>query len=273
MPDGLYRADPLSLAEREEFERDLIEFCDRALDLLGDISGLRVLYAGGAAPLWLEGLAERIGPAGSLTALEADAEKVEESSGRWLAEEEPSCPVSLVAGSVFSPPFAPGSFDLVYSAGLLHELDVSCNPARDVSRDPARDAIHALAATLVPGGRLVTEDFVDTHPAAQIEDEALEDDLRRTLIGEEAYGIGSAERLISLHQKELERVSWRELPPFGLRHLDRLVLAEEEPDRYAQLTAATRESLRERRIALRERVLREGYTRPVTLYVEGCGTS
>jgi SAM-dependent methyltransferase len=248
------------LAEREEFEWDLVAFCDRALDLLGDISGMRVLYAGGAAPLWLEGLAERIGLTGSLTALEADAEKVDEAR-RWIADEEPSCPALIVAGSVFSPPFAPGSFDLVYSAGLLHELDVS--------RDPARNAIHALAATLIPGGRLATEDFVDTHSAVQLEDEALEDELRLTLTGEEAYGIGSAERLISLHQKELERVSWRELPPFGLRHLDRLVLAEEEPHEYTQLTETARASLRERRLALRERVLREGYTRPATLYVEG----
>jgi SAM-dependent methyltransferase len=262
MPDGLYRADPLSFDEREEFERDLISFCDRALDLLGDISGRRVLYAGGAAPLWLEGLAERIGPTGSLTALEADAEKVEQA-GRWLVDEEPACPASVVAGSVFSPPFTFGSFDLVYSTGLLHELDVS--------RDPARDALRALSATLVPGGRLASEDFVDTQPAAQLEDEALEDELRRTLTGEEAYGIGSVERLISLHQRELEGVSWREMPPFGLRHLDRLVLAEEEPHGYARLTETTRESLRERRVALRERVLREGYTRPATLYVEGRG--
>lgn len=248
------------MAEREEFEHDLVAFCDRALDLLGDISGLRVLYAGGAAPLWLEGLAERIGPTGSLTALEADAEKVEEAGG-WIVDDEPPCTVSLVTGSVFSPPLAPGSFDFVYSAGLLHELDMS--------RDPARKAIHALAAKLVPGGRLATEDFVDTHPAAQLEDEALEDELHRTLTGEEAYGIGPAERLISLHHKELARVGWRESPPFGLRHLNRLVLAEEEPEDYARLTETARASLRERRAALRGRVLREGYTRPATLYVEG----
>ena len=64
MPEGLYRGDPLSPSQREEFEEDLISFCDRALELLGDIGSLDVLYAGGASPLWLEGLAGRIGPEG-----------------------------------------------------------------------------------------------------------------------------------------------------------------------------------------------------------------
>lgn len=254
MPDGLYRVDPLSLAEREEFEEDLVSFCDRALDLLGGISGLNVLYAGGAAPLWLEGLAERLGAEGSLTALETDAGKAA-AARRWLGEAELPCPVSVVTGSVFSPPFAPGSFDLAYSAGLLHELDVGGRLAEE--------AIYALSATLRPGGRLATDDFVDSVPATQLEDEALEAEPRRTLHGEESYGIGPPGRLISLHEELLEGVSWRELSPFGLRHLDRLFLAEEEPPE------ATRESLRGRRLALRERVQREGYTRPATLYVEG----
>ena len=37
--------------------------------MLGDIEGLNVLYAGGASPLWLEGLAWRVGLTGRLTAL------------------------------------------------------------------------------------------------------------------------------------------------------------------------------------------------------------
>ena len=52
MPEGLYKGDPLEPDEREAFERDLISFCERELELLGDIRGLNVLYAGGASPLW-----------------------------------------------------------------------------------------------------------------------------------------------------------------------------------------------------------------------------
>lgn len=251
---------PPSAAQRAELEDDLISFCDRALDLLGDVCGLRALYAGGASPLWLEGLAERLGPEGYLAALEADVGRVEEAR-RWAAGEKFPCPVEIVTGDVFAPPFETGTFDLVYSAGLLHELDAN--------HGGAEEAIRALVATLRPGGRLATDDFVDVEPAAQLEDEALEAELRRVSYGEESYGIGPAERLVSLHRSALEAVSWRVLPPFGIRHLDRNFLAEPEPHEPAGLPEAARVSLRERRRALRERVALEGYTRPATLYVEG----
>ena len=240
------------MSQREEFEEDLISFCDRALDLLGDLGSLNVLYAGGSSPLWLEGLAERIGPEGSLTALDADEERVS-AARRWLAETWTGCPVRLVTGDVFAPSFAAGSFDLVYSAGLLHELDVS--------RCPARRAIRALASTLRFGGRLATDDFVDSVAAAQLEDETIEDELRRRG-GEEPYGIASPERLVRLHEQELEAVSQRGSPPFGIRHMDRIFLASDEPE-------GMDEALREWWLALRERVRLEGYTRPATLYVEG----
>src|SRR4028119_1301374 len=47
MTDGSYRQDPLTPEERDEFEDDLLCFCDRELDLLGDIRGMDVPYAGG----------------------------------------------------------------------------------------------------------------------------------------------------------------------------------------------------------------------------------
>ena len=62
-----YGDDPLVPDGREEFEEDLISFSDRELDLLGDVRGLDVLYAGGASPLWIEGLSQRIGEDGNLT--------------------------------------------------------------------------------------------------------------------------------------------------------------------------------------------------------------
>jgi hypothetical protein len=68
MPQRLYRQEPLSPEERTSYEEDLISFCDRELDLLGDIEGLTVLYAGGSSLLWLEGLSQRIGEKVILTA-------------------------------------------------------------------------------------------------------------------------------------------------------------------------------------------------------------
>jgi SAM-dependent methyltransferase len=260
MPGRLYRGDPLTPRERAELEEDLISLCDRELDLLGDIKGLDVLYAGGSSVLWIEGLSQRIGEGGSLTTLDTDAARLEEAS-ELLGEAGLASPVRLFAGDVFKPPFGPRTFDLVYSAGLFHELDVR--------ERTAEDALAALVAVTRPGGRVSTSDFVATEPAIQLEDEEIEAELAREVSGTELYGIGAPERLVALHERLLSAVRWRVSPPYVLRHLDRLILAEREPDGLSQLPDGAQERLRRRREALLHRVRREGYTRPATLYVEG----
>jgi len=246
--------------EREAFERDLISFCDRELDLLGDIEGRFVLYAGGFSPLWLEGLSQRIGEMGALTALDADAGHVEEGR-ELLGEAELAAPVRLVTGDVFRPPFPPNTFDLVYSAGLFHELDVSA--------EPAESALAALASTARPGGRVATSDFTDVVPATQLAEEELQREMAREASDAELYGIGPPERLVALHEALLAKVRWRILPPYTIQHLDKIVLAEEAPGKLRGSAARIKRKLRERRHALRERIRREGYTRSATLYVEG----
>jgi SAM-dependent methyltransferase len=253
MPEKPYGVDPLTPGEREALEDDLISFSERELDLLGDLRGLDVLYAGGASPLWLEGLSQRIGEEGSLTALEADAGRVREGR-EALGDAALVAPVRVVEGDVFEPPFEPRSFDLVYSAGLFHELDV-----RERGADAA---LAALVFVVKPGGRVAASDFVDSVPAVQLEDEELQADLARELSDVRLYGIGPPERLVGLHEALLDNVRWSVSPPRQVRHLDRLVLAEGE-------AAGARGRLRRRREALRERLRREGYTRPATLYVEG----
>lgn len=258
MSQRLYKGDPLSPDERDELECDLISFCDRELDLLGDVGGLRVLYAGGASPLWIEGLARRVGSGGSLTALEADPERIE-AARTLLPQAEVPCPVRLVHGDVFDPPFAGETFDLVYSAGLFHELDVG--------RRPASEALRALARVTRPGGRIATSDFVDTVPATQLEDENLQRLAARERSGAVLYGIGPPGRLISLHETVLAHVRWRISPPFRIRHLEKLVLRElcDPAGSYPTLARSHPGRIE----ALRQRILREGYTRPATLYVEG----
>jgi SAM-dependent methyltransferase len=243
--------DPLTPEEREEFECDLISFCDNELDLLGDIRGLDVLYAGGSSPLWLEGLSQRIGEAGgSLTALEVDAGRIREAEDA-LRDADLSAPVHLVEGDVFRPPFEQAMFDLVYSGGLLHELDVRGRTAGN--------ALAALISVTRPGGRVATSDFVDSVPAVQLEDEELQRELAREEFGVELFGIGAHERLVALHEEYLANVRWRLLSPFEIRHLDKVVLAEVEP-------------AGQRLETLQDRIRREGYTRPATLYVEGLVT-
>jgi SAM-dependent methyltransferase len=260
MTGRLYRGDPLTPEERAEFEEDLISFCDRELDLLGDLRGLDVFYAGGSSVLWLEGLSQRIGEGGSLSVLDLDAERLGVLYG-LLEEGDLTSPVRLVAGDVFELPFGPRTFDLVYSAGLLHELDVR--------ERPAEDALAVLVSVTRPGGRISTSDFVDAVPAIQLENEAFEARLAREISGLELYGVGPPERLVALHESFLTDVRWRISPPHYVRYLDKLTLAEEEPAELSLLPADVRGRLRQRRGLFLERVRREGYTRPATLYVEG----
>ena len=260
MTDGSYRQDPLIPEEREEFEDDLISFCDRELNLLGDIRGTDILYAGGSSLLWLEGLSQRTGEEGTVTALDMDRERMEVARGN-LEHADLRAPVRLVAGSVFELPFDLKSFHLVYSAGLFHELDVS--------QGTAEEALLALASVARPGGRVATEDFVDAVPAVQLEDESLDAELARLEAERELFGIGPPGRLVALHEGILSGVRWRVSGPQAIRHLGKVVLDEEEPASLAALTPGSAEPLRLRREALRERIRREGYTRLATLYVEG----
>jgi hypothetical protein len=120
-----------------------------------------------------------------------------------------------------------------------------------------------------PGGRISTSDFVDSSPAVQLEDEELQRELTREISGTELYGIGPPERLVALHETFLTGVRWHISPPHDTRYLDILVLAEDEPAILSLLPTDTQERFRGNREALLERIRREGYTRPATLYVEG----
>jgi hypothetical protein len=219
-----------------------------------------VLYAGGSSPLWIEGLSQRIGEGGSLTAIDLDMEPVDETQAS-LGEAELAAPVRLLADDIFAMPFDLDSFDLVYSSGLFHELDVR--------ERGAKDALVALRSVARSGGRVVTADFVDSEPAVQLDDEELEAEMRRAAYGSEVYGIGSPERLAALHEGLLSDVRWRLERPMEIRHLWKLVLAEREPAALSSLPPGVDRRLRERRQALRRTILDEGYTRPATLYVEG----
>jgi hypothetical protein len=255
-----YKVDPLTPREREELEEDLISFCDRELDLLGDILGLEVLYAGGSSPLWIEGLSQRIGDGGTLTAIDLDVERVDDTQDS-LGDAGLAARVHLLTWDIFGMPFGPGTFDLVYSSGLFHELDVG--------EKSAKDALAALRFVARHDGRVATADFIDSEAAVQLEDEELEAALRHEAYGREVYGIGPPQRLVALHEYLLPDVRWQVSPPRSIRHLGKLVLAEDEPKELSSLPPATARRLRVRRDALRGRILHEGYTAPATLYVEG----
>lgn len=258
-----FQPDSLTAIERADYEDDVVSFCDRELDLMGDIRGRQVFYAGGTSVLWIEGLSQRIGPEGTLVVLDSNRERIE-SARRLLPEAELSAPVRLDAGDVFEPPFDPGTFDLVYSAGLFHELDVS--------KLPAHMALEALVSLVKPGGRVAASDFVDSVAAAQLEDEALEAELAAHTSGARLYGIGPAARLIQLHKAYFSAIQWQLNLPFPIRYLQKLVLNEDDyvlRVRAGKLPLAVAGSLIDRRRRLLKRIRREGYTRPATLYITG----
>lgn len=256
--------DPLSPEQREAYGRDLISFSDRELDLLGDIHGLNVLYAGGASLLWIEGLSQRIGEGGALTVIESDEYRVERAR-HALNDADLSAPVDLVVGSVFEMPIRNGGFDLAYSAGLFHELDVR-------GRDAA-GALAELARVVRGGGRVATGDWVDmgrAPPPLDLEWERMEAELEREFSGAELFGIRPPEKLVALHEEVLADVRWRVSSPHHLRHLGKIMLSEpDEAAEWASLSEAARHRLLSRRLALKERIRREGYSRMATLYVEG----
>ena len=89
------------------------------------------------------------------------------------------------------------------------------------------------------------------------------------LFGRKLYGIGPPERLVALHESLLENTDRCILPPYPIRRLEKVVLAEEEPEGLLLLPPEAQNRLRGKLGALRGRIRREGYTRPAILYVEG----
>ncbi|WP_119069375.1 class I SAM-dependent methyltransferase [Rubrobacter indicoceani] len=251
------RDDPLSPQERDEYERDLIRFCDRELDLLGDIAGKSVLYAGGTSPLWIEGLAERIGPEGSLSVLDADGDGLSAAQESFAPDDLPLTP-EYVAGDVFNLPFPVARFDLAYSSGLLHELDVA--------EGEIAEALRSLESVVRAGGFVAASDFVSDVPAVQVEEEGIFAEAARLATGSKLFGVGGSDRIEGLLRGPFGRHGLRVCPPFPVRHLDRLFLAQPEPDGFDLLKADDAARLRARWEGLKLRVKAEGYTRPATVF-------
>jgi demethylmenaquinone methyltransferase/2-methoxy-6-polyprenyl-1,4-benzoquinol methylase len=109
-----------------------------SLDALGLDPGDRVLELGCGPGNSLAALADRVGPAGRVVALDYSAGMV----GR--ARDRPT--VDVLRADATRPPVADGSFDAVYAAMSL-----------SATADPAA-AVEGARAALRPGGRLVVLD-------------------------------------------------------------------------------------------------------------------
>ena len=113
------------------------------LRMVGLSPGAVALDAGAGTGAVARVMAELVGPAGTVYALEVSQERVAE--GRSLASECKN--LSFVVGDILAPPFEAGSFDFVWCRFVLQHLP-----------EPER-AVRSLVSLVRPGGKLVLGDL------------------------------------------------------------------------------------------------------------------
>jgi ubiquinone/menaquinone biosynthesis C-methylase UbiE len=136
-----YALDQAWHAERERldsltslYDPGTLALCDR----LGVASGWHCLDVGAGTGSLASALAERVGPTGSVTALDVDTRFLEPLRSDVLA---------VVRADVTAESLPAGAFDLVHARLVLEHL-----PQRD-------QVLAALVEALRPGGTLLIEDF------------------------------------------------------------------------------------------------------------------
>src|SRR5438045_9472492 len=136
-----YALDQAWHAERDRLD-SLASRCDaRSLEWcarLGLSEGWHCLDVGAGTGSLARLLAERVGPAGSVVALDVDTRFVEPFATERL---------HVVQADVTAEPLPEARFDLVHARLVLEHL-----AARD-------EVLRSMAAALRPGGRLLVEDF------------------------------------------------------------------------------------------------------------------
>jgi SAM-dependent methyltransferase len=136
-----YALDQAWHAERDRLDSLTSLYDPRSLELcerLGLREGWHCADVGAGTGSLARRLAERVGPSGSVVALDVDTRFLEPYATERL---------HVVAADVTAEPLPEGRFDLVHARLVLEHL-----PARD-------EVLRSLAAALRPGGWLLVEDF------------------------------------------------------------------------------------------------------------------
>src|SRR5690348_7813673 len=136
-----YALDQAWHAERDRLDSLTSLYDPRSLELcerLGLREGWHCIDVGAGTGSLARRLAERVGPSGSVVALDVDTRFLEPYATERL---------HVVAADVTAEPLPEGRFDLVHARLVLVHL-----PARD-------EVLSSLAAALRPGGWLLVEDF------------------------------------------------------------------------------------------------------------------
>jgi SAM-dependent methyltransferase len=129
---------------RLEAKTDATKVRER-LELLGIPKGGRALDAGAGTGAIARLIAELVGPSGSVVAFDASADRL--ALGQKIVAEQGVRNVTFERGDLYAPPFAPDSFDFVWSEFVFEYL-----------ADPDR-VLANLAKLVRPGGKLVIADL------------------------------------------------------------------------------------------------------------------
>jgi SAM-dependent methyltransferase len=123
------------------------------LDLLGDLTGQRVLDLGSGSGTDSFAAAHLVGPTGSVTGVDMTPEQL--AKAEQLRAASGVSTVRFVEGYIERPPVPAGGFDAVVSNGVIN-----------LSADkPA--VFQAVARALAPGGRLALSDIVTERPLTE----------------------------------------------------------------------------------------------------------
>jgi SAM-dependent methyltransferase len=123
------------------------------LDLLGDLTGQRVLDLGSGSGTDSFAAARLAGPNGSVTGVDMTPEQL--AKAEQLRDQSGISTVSFVEGYIERPPVPDGSFDAVVSNGVIN-----------LSADKA-GVFEAVSRALVPGGQLALSDIVTERPLTE----------------------------------------------------------------------------------------------------------
>jgi SAM-dependent methyltransferase len=138
----------------ERSERDAEEEPDKALDALGDLTGMTVADVGAGTGYMTVRLAARVGPTGRVYANDLQPEMLKMLSARLAREKIGN--VTLVPGALDSPNLPPNAIDLVIMVDVYHEFS-----------QPQR-MLQGLRQAIKPGGRLVLLEYRKEDPSVPI---------------------------------------------------------------------------------------------------------
>jgi len=138
----------------ERSERDAEEEPDKALDVLGILTGMTVADVGAGSGYFTVRLAARVGAKGRVYANDLQPEMLKMLAARLARENVRN--VTLVQGAIEDPRLAASSLDLVLMVDVYHEFS-----------EPQK-MLRALRTALKPGGRLVLLEYRKEDPDVPI---------------------------------------------------------------------------------------------------------